>query len=341
MTELPNILLTLCILYTGAAAHSFHYPESSANGWPDSCESPTLQHQSPIDINAGIAVDDPKSNLQMKNYDQVPTSMRIEKKDTTIDVFVDGVQPIARDEAIGDWYQYAQLHFHWGLDNSQGSEHTFNSQSAPLEMHIVHTIGTQPNHNYDAFLVIATFIHVGKWNRKYAPLVKALNQLYWRKGDEREIPEPFMINDLLPEIKDEYYWYEGSLTTPPCNETVHWIIFENHVEISQGQMNKFRRLKKTGGSPETIANNHRATHPLNDRTLYHVKPKTPTGISYEAFPELLTRDEADADCQKRGGKLARPTSAEEEVRITDAITAKKGSLTPAWQQTKGSSLQRI
>ena len=31
-----------------------------------------------------------------------------------------------------------QLHFHWGADNSKGSEHTINGEEFPMEMHIVH-----------------------------------------------------------------------------------------------------------------------------------------------------------------------------------------------------------
>ena len=31
-----------------------------------------------------------------------------------------------------------QLHFHWGADDSRGSEHTINGEEFPMEMHIVH-----------------------------------------------------------------------------------------------------------------------------------------------------------------------------------------------------------
>ena len=38
----------------------------------------------------------------------------------------------------GQSYQMLQLHFHWGSDNSRGSEHTINGEEFPMEMHIVH-----------------------------------------------------------------------------------------------------------------------------------------------------------------------------------------------------------
>ena len=37
-----------------------------------------------------------------------------------------------------EWYHLAQFHFHWGSNNSQGSEHTRSGISYPLEMHLVH-----------------------------------------------------------------------------------------------------------------------------------------------------------------------------------------------------------
>ena len=38
----------------------------------------------------------------------------------------------------GQSYQMLQLHFHWGADDSRGSEHTINGEEFPMEMHIVH-----------------------------------------------------------------------------------------------------------------------------------------------------------------------------------------------------------
>ena len=35
-------------------------------------------------------------------------------------------------------YKLAQLHFHWGNNSGQGSEHTISGYQYPLEMHLVH-----------------------------------------------------------------------------------------------------------------------------------------------------------------------------------------------------------
>ena len=40
--------------------------------------------------------------------------------------------------SLKDEYKLLQLHFHWGADDSMGSEHTINNRRFPLEMHLVH-----------------------------------------------------------------------------------------------------------------------------------------------------------------------------------------------------------
>lgn len=51
--------------------------------------------------------------------------------------------------------------------------------------------------------------------------------------------------DFLPQsssaLKD-FYRYEGSLTTPMCNEVVVWTVFEGPVEVSSDQVRCWRVL---------------------------------------------------------------------------------------------------
>lgn len=36
------------------------------------------------------------------------------------------------------YYVFSQLHFHWGRNDLEGSEHTIDGSQLPLEMHVVH-----------------------------------------------------------------------------------------------------------------------------------------------------------------------------------------------------------
>lgn len=42
----------------------------------------------------------------------------------------------------------------------------------------------------------------------------------------------YKLRDLLPENVDQWFRYEGSLTTPGCDETVIWTIFLNRMQVS-------------------------------------------------------------------------------------------------------------
>lgn len=50
--------------------------------------------------------------------------------------------------------------------------------------------------------------------------------------------EDFTLSDLLPSSLDKFWRYDGSLTTPLCNEVVTWTLFEDTIEISNNQVNE-------------------------------------------------------------------------------------------------------
>ncbi|HEY0581337.1 MAG TPA: carbonic anhydrase family protein, partial [Chloroflexota bacterium] len=57
------------------------------------------------------------------------------------------------------------------------------------------------------------------------------------------------VNDLLPRVIDDYYTYSGSLTTPPCSETVRWIVLKQPVQVSRAQIAAFRSVFPNNAGP--------------------------------------------------------------------------------------------
>ena len=47
---------------------------------------------------------------------------------------------------------------------------------------------------------------------------------------------PVTLLSLLPINLNNYFRYHGSMTTPPCSETVIWTVFHELVDISTRQV---------------------------------------------------------------------------------------------------------
>jgi len=67
------------------------------------------------------------------------------------------------------------------------------------------------------------------------------------------------LNDYLGRAEQSFYSYEGSLTTPECNEIVNWVILR---EIQPCNKEQFEIFEKK------LDKNFRYIQNLNTRTIY-------------------------------------------------------------------------
>ncbi|GLH10265.1 Uncharacterized protein GBIM_15203 [Gryllus bimaculatus] len=117
----------------------------------------------------------------------------------------------------GPHYVFDHIHFHWGSSDREGSEHTLSE------------------HN----------------NTGLAPVTEALREV--REAHHAAQLPPFAVAALLPIFDKQYFTYNGSLTTPPCFES----------------MDEFRQLLGENGKP--IMKNYRPPQPLNDREIVQIR----------------------------------------------------------------------
>jgi carbonic anhydrase len=53
---------------------------------------------------------------------------------------------------------------------------------------------------------------------------------------------------LLPS-KRGYYLYSGSLTTPPCDETVDWMVLTDSIQVAEKDIIAFAKLYPMNARP--------------------------------------------------------------------------------------------
>ena len=107
-----------------------------------------------------------------------------------------------------------------------------------MEAHFVHRLGT------GGLAVLGVFLVAGAEN---ATLAKVWEKMPSEEG-EVELDGPIDLMPLLPKSR-AYYRYAGSLTTPPCSETVLWTVFAEPVEISEAQIAAFAALYPMNARP--------------------------------------------------------------------------------------------
>ncbi|KAK6967450.1 carbonic anhydrase 2, partial [Biomphalaria glabrata] len=92
------------------------------------------------------------------------------------------------------------------------------------------------------------------------------------KDNSTEI-KTFPLLDLLPGNTDrlDFYRYDGSLTTPPCYESVIWSLATEYIQISEYQLNIFRNLYNE--EHQHLVDDFRPVQELHKRTVTTTKFK--------------------------------------------------------------------
>ena len=150
-------------------------------------------------------------------------------------------------------YSFRNFHLH------TPSEHTFGGRYSAMEIHAVHKWNEgQPD---ERVVVIAVCVEVGDENPELAKLVSLLGNVRYQPVAELvDVSVKTIYPDSLYPKSSGYYFYEGSLTTPPCSENVVFFLFKEPITASCCQISQFEKFSPGG--------NNRPLQPLNGRKVY-------------------------------------------------------------------------
>ncbi|CAL1544699.1 unnamed protein product [Lymnaea stagnalis] len=167
---------------------------------------------------------------------------------------------------LPDIYKLDEFHFHWGLELHKSSEHTIDGKHFPLELHIVHhqsklynfkTASTQP---FGLAVVVFMFKLVPDENLGFK---KFLGKFDANLG----YLDNFALSEIIPVYDNlEYYRYYGSMTSPPCTESVIWSVMKKPIPISGEQLKALKHVLNPMGNP--LLHNHRPLQNRNRRPIF-------------------------------------------------------------------------
>ncbi|XP_055586530.1 carbonic anhydrase 2-like [Uranotaenia lowii] len=275
----PRTTTTTTTTTPAPRAPEFSYQDKDKNGpsnWHRNAPQCGGRYQSPVMLNSTSALFvRNKRPLQLIGQTNQPLSIKLANDGHSAKftfVWNEGERPYIRGGPLKNKYFFEQFHFHWGANNSIGSEHVLDYRRFPLEVHLVFYNGLYESFDaakeqVDGLSVMGLFYTIddeyeeqpNQWTRFLREVIEP--------GSEYNVSyiDSFSVYDVIGDIDWTYFSYEGSLTTPPCLETVTWIVAARPLPIKSKELREFRWLRSRSGA---MANNFRPVQKLFNRRVF-------------------------------------------------------------------------
>lgn len=274
-----SLVLIGILLHSSVYCEWSYHGDTGPNNWSSLYPECSKAKQSPVEIfHEKAEPDDSLNSFHFEGYENTDSleNFTVWNDGYTVTVRVHGDLQISGGGLEG-MYALQHFHFHWGHSDRVGSEHVLDGESYPLEMHLVHKTTRHKKiasalSDPKGLAVLGVFAKIGKPHPFFQAIIDNLRLL--DIGDYANV-RPFPLKKLLPADHETYYRYNGSLTTPPCSQSVVWTVFREPIEISEFQIQQVRALSVISN----ITDNYRPVQQLNGRKI-HVRKKPTASAAF-------------------------------------------------------------
>jgi len=263
---LKTVVVLVGVLFSTSSSALIDYAKQ--NEWAGACNAKDSKKQTPVDVIT------PKTNTEVDGkFVELSVGDGLAASNENSDNFIKikfaktityKIPGLENTEGT-----VAQLHMHWGAKDTEGSEHWMDGKQYAAEIHLVTSYGSDGK-----YAVVNRFFKVGAENAQVAQMIASAEAT----GDKRSITG-FNLTAFYPNDMKDVITYEGGLTTPTCDEIVHWVVVPEPLTISSAQLAKLRTVKLGDGTGTAVTYNWRNKQALNDRTFKHFKLKTKKSAS--------------------------------------------------------------
>nr|XP_020743779.1 carbonic anhydrase-related protein 11 isoform X5 [Odocoileus virginianus texanus] len=172
-------------------------------------------------------------------------------------------------------HRLSELRLLFGARDGAGSEHQINHQGFSAEVQLIH-FNQELYGNLSAatrgpngLAILSLFVNVAGSSNPF--LSRLLNRDTITRISYKN--DAYFLQDLSLELlfpeSFGFITYQGSLSTPPCSETVTWILIDRALNITSLQMHSLRLLSQNPPSQifQSLSGNGRPLQPLAHRAL--------------------------------------------------------------------------
>ena len=199
-------------------------PEHWAEVAPENLLCKEGRRQAPIDIQGGIPVD-----LEPLVFDYPASRFAVTDNGRGIEVELQG----SRVGLMGKFYELERITF------QHPAEEAINGQRFVMGAHLEHRA-------YDGErLVVAALLEAGAEN----PFIQTLLNYLPLEQNRAVMPEAQLSAKQLLPVEAGYHTFMGSMTRPPCDEGVIWVVLQTPVAVSAEQASVFGRLYPHNARP--------------------------------------------------------------------------------------------